>query len=198
MIFFIVIVISIVIGYICGGRLKGLLTADIKGLWLPIIAFLLDYAPQYIIRLVPGAADFGWAFVTGQYILLLLFVLINLFDPAFCLFGLGTVANFLVIALNGFKMPVDISASGAPAEQIEQVMRRLNAGEIYGYAAANENTMLAPLGDVILIPGLGGFASVGDLLLFAGIAYMVIRGMYRWREGENSRRAFAHSGFSDK
>ena len=65
------------------------------------------------------------------------------------LFGIGTLLNFLVIAFNGFRMPVLMQLQEKMGPEVAE---RLKAGEIFGYALARTDSPLLFLGDVFLSP----------------------------------------------
>ena len=85
--------------------------------------------------------------------------------------GLGSLCNFLVIAVNDFRMPVSQSVL---QHLSPQRLQQLQSGAIPLYAAADEQTRLLFLGDIIPVPVLGGFASIGDLLLTAGLFFCLM------------------------
>ena len=70
-------------------------------------------------------------------------------------------------------------AAGAAAHLSPEGLARLTAGEIPMYALAGGDTRLLFLGDVRYcpLPLLSGFASVGDLLLAAGLFFCLLRVM---------------------
>jgi hypothetical protein len=94
----------------------------------------------------------------------------------------GLVLNILVIAVNG-GMPVSANAletAGARAEDL------LGAGTAKHHLMGPTDA-LTPLGDVIGIPPpVGAVISIGDVLLYAGVAVLVVMVMLG-RSGENRR-----------
>ncbi|WP_066582562.1 DUF5317 family protein [Cellulomonas timonensis] len=85
----------------------------------------------------------------------------------------GALANALTTALNG-GMPFSVSgarAAGIPAEQI--------AAPPPGHVPIDDGTALVALADVIGLPGLGVVLSVGDLLLWGGLAAALVIGARR-------------------
>lgn len=150
-----------------GGRLSRLSQWDLSWLWLPIASFLLKGGAQ----LLDPPAPWDGVMCTAQYVLLLIFALRFRRRAWAVLFGLGTAANFLVIAMNGFRMPVSqavLSSAGS------QLIAQLTAGEIPGYTLQTAQTHLPFLGDILAVGPLG-FASVGDLLLGLGAGLLAYR-----------------------
>lgn len=85
----------------------------------------------------------------------------------------GALANALATALNG-GMPFSVPgarAAGIPAEQI--------AAPTPGHVPINDGTKLVALADTIGIPTLGIVLSVGDLLLWGGLAAALVIGTRR-------------------
>ena len=149
--------LSIVFGWLGGGRLAHFERAGLRLLWLPMLSLLLQ---RVYLR---------WWTLLLSYGLLLLFLWFNRrLRLTALLTGAGSLCNLLVIALNGFRMPVSradlalLSEAGAAD---------LLAGRIPMYAAETAATRLPFLGDVLYLPLplVGGFASVGDVLMAAGV-----------------------------
>lgn len=158
------VAVGIAIGLVRGGRLIRLANPGYRFLGLLIASYLIMMAEVVIYRFTRFDGMHG-AVVQLSYGLTLLFLSFNaryLFGVLGC--ALGTICNLLVISLNAYRMPV----GGFSGE--------VNA---LGYALADESTRLLFLGDVIRVPVpyLGGMASVGDLLLMIGVAFLVIEAM---------------------
>ena len=159
------ILAALLLGWCTGGRLARFERCGLRLLPLPALALLLQR-----ISCAP------WALLLS-YGLLFLFVLYNrhLKKTAFFL-GLGSACNLAVIAANHWRMPVspqvvDLLSSQAAAD--------LLAGNIPMYAVAGEGTRLLILGDILYcpLPVLGGFASIGDLLLMLGVFFGILAAM---------------------
>ena len=162
---------SIAVGWFSGGRLSRYEDAGLTWLGLPVAGLLMQEV------LLPRLTGLHALLVPLSYALLFLFLWRNrhLVKTAL-LCGLGWGCNALVICANGFRMPV---SAGAAAHLSPQGLAALTAGEIPMYALAGPETRLLFLGDVLYcpLPLLGGFASVGDLLLAAGLFFCLLRVM---------------------
>src|SRR3990170_1054070 len=157
-----VIVISILAGWLVGGKVSRLTDVRLVGAGYIIAAFAVQ-------ALVPkaSAADprLGYLFHVGSYLILLVALSRNEPSPAIALMAAGIFLNFIVISFNG-GMPV----AAVPAAAIKDAV----------HIAMDKTTRLPWLGDVIPwpLPGpLKGQVSPGDLLLAAGIAVLIIQGM---------------------
>lgn len=179
MILLLCIVLGIAAGYLAKGRISGVL--ELKLLWLPIAAFALSAVPSYI----AGVPLFIRAvLLTGSYGACLAFLVMNReYLLGAVLAMAGTICNYLVIAANGFKMPIsEYALSYYPGLTAEAVLEKRSD---YFVAVGGEAKMLI-LGDVICIPipGIGGFLSVGDVFLALGLMVMIISAMTRADAGE--------------
>ena len=162
---------SVILGYLSGGRLSRYEGAGLTWLGLPVIGLLMQEV------LLPRLTGLHALLVPLSYVLLLLFLWKNRhLRKTALLCGLGWACNALVICANGFRMPV---AAGAAAHLSSEALAKLVAGEIPMYALADTDTNLLFLGDILYcpLPFLSGFASVGDLLLAAGLFFCLLRVM---------------------
>jgi len=151
-----------------GGKLLRL--CALRGLWLPIAALaampLMKYYPEISFALK--------ALVTTLcYSCMLVFVLLNrkYLVPAILL-GSGGILNYLVIAVNGFRMPISPKA----LEVYQNITPEAVLRQRPDYFIATGGARLMSLGDVIYmpIPVLKGFLSVGDILLSAGMFLLIV------------------------
>jgi hypothetical protein len=178
MLVLIVIVLAVCIGFIAGGSLRPFERLKVHW-WAVALAGL-------VLQGIPLAGGVGrpaeTAILVGSYGLLIAFAWVNRRLPALWLVMAGLALNLLVIGVNG-GMPVSASAldsAGARAEGL------LGAGTAKHHLMGPGDT-LTPLGDVIGIPPpVGAVISIGDVLLYAGVAILVIAVMLG-RSGENRR-----------
>lgn len=144
--------------------------AAIRGLWLPVAGLLSElpftYFPSF-------AAKVAWLFTGLSYLCIIVFLILNRRRwLAAVLTGVGTLCNLLVIVCNNFRMPVSQKAlvmyPGMTAEAV--YAKKAN------YFIAGSGTKFYYLGDVIPVPVplVGGFISVGDILLGLGIACFIV------------------------
>ena len=160
---------ALLLGRLLGGRLSRFEGAGLRWLPLPALALLCQAA----LGRVPVPAAMPWL-ISLSYLLLLLFVWKNRhLTAAACFIGLGSLCNYVVIAANGFRMPVSPDAMSALSPEGAAA---LLAGEIPMYAAAGSATRLLFLGDLFWfpLPPFQGFASVGDLLLSVGVFFLLM------------------------
>ncbi len=151
-----VLVISIVIGWIRGGKLRNLTEIRVR-LWslLPL-GFILLAASSFV---PDDRHDFAVALILVSYLPLLLFVMLNRKMPGIWIAGMGILMNFTVIVLNG-GMPVleeAVQIAGGSSEFV------LGAKHVL----LTEQTVVPFLADIIPLPR--AVLSLGDVFLAIGI-----------------------------
>ena len=160
---------GVILGLLTGGSFAGLSRYPLKGLLLPVAAFAVKSGAAWLLTPQTGAL----AVCLTQYALLFLFFLLNYRRPVWPIVAFtGSLMNLLVISLNGGCMPVSTGLLGGASERLVQ----LSQNRIYAYTLMNETTRLPFLGDVIRLGPAGvpaGFASIGDILLCAGVALLL-------------------------
>jgi hypothetical protein len=153
---------------------------NVRYLYLPIVAFLLELACGTIVsRNIMGLRSFiNEYYLVVQiivYTMLTIFCYFNMRKRVFVVILLGIMLNFVVIASNDGMMPVDTSValSGGYSLGVEQ----LENGYIAGHTLLDqETTNLAMLGDVINIPSPYPFPktiSIGDIVISAGVFFFI-------------------------
>jgi hypothetical protein len=178
MLVLIVIGLAVCIGFIAGGSLRPFEHLNVHW-WGVAVAGL---ALQGISITGDLGRPAGLAALVGSYGMLLAFAWVNRRLPALWLVMAGLVLNILVIGVNG-GMPVSASAletAGAGAEGL------LGTGTAKHHLMGPSDS-LTGLGDVIGIPPpVGAVISIGDVLLYGGVAALVVMIMLG-RSGENRR-----------
>jgi len=160
------VLLSAVIGVCWFGSFKNFTSVDIRFLWCPVAAALAEFSMLPLWKLF-GAGFKSWAFapLVLSYALLFLFLFSNLRLRGTLLMAAGAGANFAVIAANGFLMPVaSVPASGMTEFQSLRYVLMTDGARLPFLAGA----LRLPL------PLIGGYASVGDLLLAAGASVFLI------------------------
>lgn len=174
MLVLILIALAVVIGFVAGGSLRPFEHVRIHWWGAALVGVLL--------QALPLSGGLGSAAVVASYGLLIGFAVVNRRLPALWLVIAGLLLNLAVIGLNG-GMPVSTSAlrtAGADSAGL------VGAGAIKHHLMRPDD-VLTPLADVIGIPSpIGAVVSIGDLLLYAGIAILVVAVMLG-RAGENRR-----------
>lgn len=167
------LVVSIVIGYLRKGRLSNYLEDPLRGLFFPIIAFGLEVAFGFLRGWLPWPTHIWLGIaVTVEYTMIFSFIFLNRKRKAFWVILVSSVLNFVVIAANGFRMP--ISPVVYNYTQFANIVERVSAGKMVEYVLVGWDAPLWWLGDTIpvlwIFPGL---ASVGDLGLALGVFILI-------------------------
>lgn len=163
------IVISLAVGFLRKGNLKGL--ASLRLRWGLVFPFLLIF--QIIIFSLQNKVAFlgeisGFLFIL-VYVTGLFFLFLNRSHPGFMLILIGVFLNFLVMTVNGGRMPV----SGEAALILDpQYIEFLKEGLYAKHALLGESTRLAFLGDIIPVTDpypRSQVISIGDVIMNIGI-----------------------------
>jgi hypothetical protein len=159
------LVIAVLIGLITGGRWSRL--AELRIAWAPLA--IVGLALQWF---APSAG--AVALLLVSLVALIAFAIRNLALPGFRLILLGIALNVLVIGVNG-GMPVTRSALAASGQM--DTLAELREGGAKHHLAT-EDDLLLPLADVIVVAPVHNVVSVGDVLTYAGVAWLVIATMH--------------------
>jgi len=156
-------VVAAAIGLLRGGSLESLAATPFR--WLVLLWAGL------LVQLGFDIWDPPWLDSTGGLMIVLLtnllvaaFLAANSRLPGMILATIGMTLNVVVIALNG-AMPVSLRAARVAEVDIEQLGIK--------HEVLDPSTRLPWLADVIPVPGLAILISVGDVVLAAGIAWLV-------------------------
>ncbi len=173
------VVVAIVFGLLTGGSLGSLGEMRLRGEWIILVGLLLQVA-------LPGIVPSGllsdritvWLlwFLPGALLAVALSLNWRRFGLALAAFGV--VSNLLVVGLNG-GMPVLVSAASYVGLPIDGVQVQLAASWLH--IPAGSTTVLLYLADVLPLPGpvwFRGLASLGDVLLAAGVMHTVFAGTH--------------------
>ncbi len=168
-----ILLLGVILGWVAGRMLGGaagrLADPGFRWLWLPIFSAVLQMCTTPLANLIPLPPEHWYGFIVIlTYGANVAFALANLRPLVGSIpILLGTLGNFAVIAANGWRMPVAPSALQLP--QIVAPAERL------GYYMADGTTRLLWLGDILPlpIPLIGGYMSLGDILLFVGVSALI-------------------------
>ncbi len=161
------------IGWFRGGRLKRLLSYNLEGLNWILLAFTIRYLVQFLSWKVDFFLLYGGVIQITAYIILFWGLWQSLEFPEIKMVGLGSLANFIVIAANGGKMPVSPRALDAVG---------LSLTETGTHVLMEEGTRLFWLADIIPLPPPYPFPmviSIGDILITVGVMLLIQNAMLR-------------------
>ena len=172
--FALVIVLAFVVGFALGGRLSGFESVRFRWWGVVIVGLAVQFIP------LPegvGGTDLvvRTAVLSVSYALLVVFAALNARSSGMPLILVGLVLNFAVISANG-GMPVSAQALRDSGQN--DVLERLQRSGADKHHLQTESDVLTPLGDVIAIPSpIAQAISVGDVLVYAGLIWLVVAAM---------------------
>jgi hypothetical protein len=168
--------LAVVIGYLVGGRLSGLGRLHIRWQAAALIGLALQFAPW------PGTV-LPLVFLYLSFALLVVFAILNIRIAGFPLILLGILANFLVIGVN-HGMPVSSQALIDSDQEDTRTMLVEEGGAKHHLSGPGDRLVF--LGDVIAVAQIQQAVSVGDILSYGGVMWLIVAGM---RLGAPARRA---------
>lgn len=168
-------IIGILVAKFRGGKFKDLLDTKIKGLWLIILSFAIQYATMFLrpSLLLPA--------VIVSYSTLLVFCGLNIRFRGMYPIIAGIVLNFLVMLVNGGRMPVEIESAKQFAPEL---LPSLLAGEYGKHLAMSDSTHLNFLGDIFYLHAPyphPGIVSLGDIIFSIGVFIFIQKVMVKRR-----------------
>ena len=174
--FFAVIAAALVIAVLIGGDVRRLSQIKIRHLELLLAAFAVKVAVAILgTTHSPVAVSVARPLNVIGAILLLAVVWFNRRIPGALVFGAGLSLNLIVIVAFGGRMPVLLPHDVDPNSPVLALLR---GGLDPLHVALTQPQGLWFIGDIFAIPGLGGHSSlvsIGDLLMAAGVAWLIIR-----------------------
>ncbi|ALC88812.1 hypothetical protein AM500_02605 [Bacillus sp. FJAT-18017] len=164
------IIISFIVGLLRKGNLKGLAELKLKYGWifpLLLLVQIIVFVFQNKIPFLGQASPYIYMLV---YVLGLLFLFLNRHHTGFIAIFIGVFLNFLVMAVNGGRMPVSMEATAAVLDPaFVDVMKN----SLYAkHMILDESTRLAFLGDIIPLTNpypRDQVISIGDVIMNVGI-----------------------------
>ncbi|MEH6956390.1 DUF5317 domain-containing protein [Neobacillus drentensis] len=182
------IIISFIVGFLRKGNLRAL--AQLKLMWgwifpLLLIVELAVFSLQNDSKFLGQISGYIYIVV---YVLGLLFLFMNRKNPGFILILLGVFLNFLVMVLNGGRMPVSLDAASIlPAGYLDVFKEQLYAK----HTALTESTKLGILGDIIPITDpypRTQIISIGDIIMNIGAFLFIQYLMLRYPHSKNEKK----------
>jgi hypothetical protein len=182
--FFGVIALAVVAGLTAGGSIHRFAELRLRWWLLAPIGFALQGVPlpdgrhggDLVIRMLVFGAS---------YVLVVAFAIRNRRIAAVPLIVAGLLLNGLVVTANG-GMPVSRSALVASGQADVVQLLLQDEGEKHHLLGPDDE--LTPLGDVIAVPPpIGQVVSVGDVLVYAGLVWLILAVMRGQTDGLDRR-----------
>ena len=165
--FAVVIAAGVGIGLARGGSVRNLLAVRLRLTFLVFVAVGLQIGAQFVPR---SASIEAFSLVVASYAIVFAFAGANWRIPGMAFIAIGAALNYIVILVNR-GMPISLAAAarvgyaGPRAQQL--VLRGKHFINTSGHAH------LSPLGDVIPLWRQPTVASIGDLVIWAGLILLI-------------------------
>lgn len=163
------IVLSVIVGFLRKGNLKSLTSLKLKYGWVFPLLLLVQIAVFYLQNDIPALGQASGFIFMLVYIAGMFFLTMNRHYKGFQLILMGVFLNFLVMAVNGGRMPVSMDAAVIlDPGYIEAIKSELYAK----HAVLTSSTNLGFLGDFIPLTDpypKNQVISIGDVLMNIGI-----------------------------
>jgi len=172
----VVLLISLAVGFVTGGRISGLGRLRFRALPLLYVALVLGLIPLFVSMGHVGSR----VFVALGYVALAAFLLVNLtlvsrtIRIGVLLLCLGWILNALPFVANG-GMPLSLHAYALAGIRDTPTPSR---GGFFKIVIAHHGTHFRFLGDVIPIRVIQQVVSAGDIALALGVAWVIIAAMH--------------------
>jgi hypothetical protein len=181
------IIFGLIVGFLRRGNLKGFLNVKLRCGWIfPLLLAvqIFTYVFQTAYAWVAAISNFTFMSV---YVVGLLFLWLNRSERGFPVLMIGVFLNFLVMAVNGGRMPVSLEAASILDSSYAEALKQ---GVLYGkHMMLSNGTHLAFLGDIIPLTKpyyKDQVISVGDVVIALGIFLFIQKVMLSGkREEEN-------------
>jgi hypothetical protein len=163
------IVISFVIALFRKGNLRGLSDLKLKAGWIFPILLVVQLIVYYFQNDYEAVGQASASIYMVVYILGLVFLFINRNHPGFIVIFIGVFLNFLVMAINGGRMPVSAEAAAILDPNFIQALKD---GLYAKHAILDSSTKLGMLGDIIPLTDpypRTQVISIGDVVMNIGI-----------------------------
>ncbi|MFS0775265.1 DUF5317 domain-containing protein [Neobacillus sp. 3P2-tot-E-2] len=167
------ILISFIVGILRKGNLRAFSQLNLKWGWV----FPLLLVVQLAVFMLQNDSEFlgqlsGSIYIV-VYIIGLIFLFLNRKNPGFILIFIGVFLNFIVMVLNGGRMPVSVEAAAVLDPGYIQALKE----SLYAkHAMLTSTTHLGFLGDVIPISDpypRTQIISIGDIIMNIGIFFFI-------------------------
>jgi hypothetical protein len=163
---------GLILGFLFGGRLSGLLEMRFRWSWL-MVAGLLVQIVLFSDVVAERVGALGPPIYVGSTAAVLVAVVRNLHITGLPIVVAGALSNLAAIVANGGFMPASPGALASLG---------ISPGAIYSNSAVVPNPALWPLTDIFALPRWVPFAnvfSVGDVLIGIGVAVTIVVAMRR-------------------
>ncbi|SDT11599.1 hypothetical protein SAMN05444162_3126 [Paenibacillaceae bacterium GAS479] len=187
------ILLGLIVGFIRAGWKNGLIALSnikIRYGWVFPVLLLVQFLLFYLQGVNSFIASISSSFFMVIYVVGLVLLWLNRSQRGFGMLFAGVFLNFLVMLVNGGRMPVSLDAASVltPAD-----VEMLKSGEVwFKHQLLDDQTRLSFLGDIIPLgppyPRKQAI-SLGDVLMNIGIFFYLQNVMLSFKDTENKLEA---------
>lgn len=174
-----VVVLSLVLGVLTGGKLSRLGELKLERFGWILASFAVKFGSVLLLQgKVEPSPALCTAISLATYLMLFYGLYPNLKLPGFAPMTLGMFLNFLVIIVNGGRMPVD--PNGIGMSLLESRVQDL--GVSLTHQVISDDVRLRPFADIFgwkFLSKTPTTFSVGDILMAAGVLWFILHTLHR-------------------
>lgn len=180
------VLLSLLLGFLLGGKIERLGDVKIQKWWLIFCAFAVELVGEQLLAsngIGVLVFNYTWLLMLIQYAILMWFIYENWELDAIKIFFIGTALNFFVIMANGGFMPVALDM--AKHYDFSQTQSALSEGLIFGHLPVSSQTVLVFLSDIFHLPPPYIYPqtfSLGDIVIDVGVMLFIIHTMISGEE----------------
>ncbi|MCA1031395.1 DUF5317 domain-containing protein [Bacillus timonensis] len=167
------ILISFIVGFLRKGNLKGIATLNLKWGWIFPVLLLIQFTVYLLQNKYEVLGNASGVIFMLVYVAGLTFLWINRNYRGMSLILVGVFLNFIVMAVNGGRMPVSAEAA---AILDPYYLQTLKDGLYAKHTLLVESTKLGFLGDIIPLSNpypRTQVISIGDVIMNIGVFYFI-------------------------
>ncbi len=172
------LLLAVLVGFIRGGSLKGFGEIQFKMGWVFPALLLFQLCIFYFQNKIEWVGSISQVSFMAVYVIGLIFLWINRFHKHFMFIFMGVLLNFIVMAVNGGRMPVSAEAAlHLDPYYLETMKNSLYAkhtlgtdstiftflGDIIPLKAPYPREQIISIGDVVM--NIGGFLAIQEIML---------------------------------
>lgn len=167
------IIISFIVGFLRKGNLRALAQLKLKWGWIFPLLLIVELAVFMLQNDIKFLGQISGSIYIVVYVLGLLFLFMNRKNTGFTVIFIGVFLNFIVMVMNGGRMPVSVEAAAVlDPGYIEALKESLYAK----HTMLTSSTNLGFLGDIIPISDpypRTQIISIGDIIMNIGIFFFI-------------------------
>jgi uncharacterized membrane protein (Fun14 family) len=182
------VIFGLIVGFLRRGSLRGFLDVRLKYGWMFPILLVVQLVMYRLQNQYDWAASMSTYMFMLVYIIGFVFLWLNRKERGFIILMIGAFLNFLVMLVNGGRMPVSLEAAQAVLDPF--YAETLRSGVVYGkHVALTSSTHLAFLGDIIPLTKpyyKEQVISIGDVVMGIGIFLYIQKVMLSFKRDQQT------------